>query len=231
LRNPVIHYLPFKKIAMLSSCPKKYFTPTSQIGFRLVNLEFDLADFPASSYLYSPLPFIPLAWLTGNGTGRALPLANLATQKAYYPALLQLLDFYMIECNIVAPNLVGPPGSQVGYIDGQFSRYMNQYIGDVIGATPQQLDNYNSATMPLGVIDSFWQLQAAFDELAYNRFLQLIEWLGKNTDLRLWTPPGKYQIDGDFGPVGKQMSDAFNDPNLGGGQGLSFLALQLKSIE
>jgi hypothetical protein len=218
----------------MSTCPKSYFTVNSRLIFRSVNINFDVSTLPATCNIEVINPFLPLAWLKGDGTGRYISLASENSQVKYFPTLQATLRQMWIA-NFEYPN---PSYLGVQYNGRIYPNYINKYWGE---STPPYgvtlpswaVLNQDATTFPLGIVDSFWQDEALTPDppTLMTRLENLAEWLTKNTDLRLWVPPGLYtNIPADPG-LSKSLDSAFNDPDVGQGSGLSFWGIELITVE
>lgn len=217
----------------MNNCYKRFFNSRSAIGFRLSSLSFDTSSMPASAKVKSPYPFLPFAWLQGDGSNRSVPLAPVASQ-AFYSGLMYEVSNAMQRSNATYPN----PDNSVFYLPsfGAWENYMNQFIGDIglfINQSDWQIANDAARTMTFGMIDQFWFEENANPDppTLYARLYSFITGtLETTTDTRLWIPPGEWDFPGSFGSGGTTLNAAFADINVGDSQGLAMWVIELKSI-
>lgn len=219
-------------------CIKPYYVATPNgFSFRINIISADVSAAPNFTFNIK-YPFLPIGWVADNTPLGLTPwplTPNAAAQ--FYPNLQQLA-----EAMIFSTDTPPVPAFGVIYTGGSFSGYGNQFFNVSLAPFNEnalasnmdaiadfwnaELSLFNSAALsPLyGVPPNTWPV-TTYPLGTVKRIYELISSLLGFSDTRLWAPPGTYLCDGT--DPNTNLFNIFNNANIGGGNILSFLAIEL----
>lgn len=220
------------------TCVKPWFVSAPNgVNLRTNILSADVSGAPVFTFDIQ-YPFLPLGWLSDNTPLGVTPWPLTPNAAAQFYPNLQLTAMDMIFAT------ENPPVAHDGivYSPGRYSGYGSQFFNDQLSAINEpalrsnmdaiadfwlaELSLSNSAALsPLyGVPPNTWPV-TTYPLGSTKRLYELISSLIGFNDNRLWVPPGIYTCDGTN--VNTDLNNIFNNVNIGGGNILSFLAIEL----
>lgn len=181
----------------------QYFTQIANTGLALRYMPVNGTQLDGYSF-ESFLPFIIVGYAVNSGgtppngaPGSSTFYLGNNTENASFPN--QLLGQSMMQANRDGQNASGFLRYSANTNGNDFSRYYKRSMQE----PGLQDQNFGTFLMPAMLMEGFWsnmqsfEAGAMYDELVYNRFVDHVRNVFKSTDLRLWYPPGTYEMDGD----------------------------------
>jgi hypothetical protein len=177
-------------------CGKQYFTNSQQVGFSLNILEFRTY----ASFRFVPQkPYIPLYFMDLQEQPAAS--GNFYKVRWNAPGININWEVFTVFANEMLKAsydfLNGTTTSAITRLqEGNYDLYLSLSQSVRSSSEDQKLNRYLA---PHQYVSDFWNkvdVAASEDKISKDFQQQVIELLQKQTDLRLWLPPGDFLVDG-----------------------------------